>query len=77
MKEKERVEIWGDIVEIRSLVLAIFISSTSTMAAYFLAGQANRTRQLFFGLGGALLGFLLSTLLIKPKRIIIKEGEEK
>ncbi len=35
MNNKEMVEIWGDIVELKALVLAIIISSTTTMGSYF------------------------------------------
>lgn len=69
------VEIWGDVVEIRSLVMSIFISSISTMGAYFLAPSNDKIKELFFGLGGAVLGFVISAILIKPKRIINLEEE--
>ena len=72
---KEMVEIWGDVVEIRLLVMSIFISSISTMGAYFLAPSDDKIKQLFFGLGGAVLGFVISAIFIKPKRIIILEEE--
>lgn len=75
MKTKQMVEIWGDVVEIKSLVICIIVSGISTMGAYFLAPFGDKTKQLFFGLGGALLGFIISTFLTKPKRIIIL-GEE-
>lgn len=71
MKEKENlVEIWGDVVSVKSLVLSIVISIVSTMGMYFLAPSDNRTLGLFFGLAGAVLGFIISTLLFKPKRDI-------
>ncbi|MCF6462544.1 hypothetical protein [Clostridium sp. Cult1] len=76
-KDKLMIEIWGDIVEIKSLVISIIISGTTTMGAYFLAPSNNQTKQLFFGLVGAVLGFAISTLLIKPKRIILLEEETK
>ena len=74
MKDKKQmVEIWGDVVEIKFLVMAIVISGISTMVGYFLASN-DKANQLFLGLGGAVLGFIISTILIKPKRIInIKE----
>lgn len=68
--EKNYIEIWGDVVELRDLVRSILISAVSTMGLYFLAPDGNKTLQLFFGLGGALLGFIISGLLTKPKRII-------
>ena len=73
MKKKEMVEIWGDVVEIKSLLISIIISLESTMGLYFLAPQDDKTQALFFGLAGAVLGFVISTILIKPKRTITKE----
>jgi len=67
---KERIEIWGDIVAVSDLTKSILISAVSTMVCYFLAPAENISLQLFFGLGGAILGFLVCTFLIKPKRII-------
>lgn len=74
--KKQMVEIWGDVVEIRLLVMSIFISGVSTMGAYFLAPSNDKIKQLFFGLAGALLGFTISTIFIKPKRIILLEEEQ-
>ena len=80
MKKKTMVEIWGDVVELRSLILAITISVVSTMGLFALAPD-NSTKQLFFGLIGAVLGFTISAFLIRPKRVIRvekskDEGEE-
>lgn len=80
MKKKTMVEIWGDVVELRSLILAITISVVSTMGLFALAPD-NSTKQLFFGLIGAVLGFTISAFLIRPKRVISvekskDEGEE-
>ncbi len=74
--KKQMVIIWGDVVEIRLLIMSIFISSISTMGAYFLAPSDNKIKQLFFGLVGAVLGFCISAFLIKPKRIIILEDDQ-
>ena len=76
-KKNELVEMWGDTVEIRSLVLSIFISIISTMGLFFLAPKGDTTKQLFFGLFGAVLGFLITAFLIKPKRNIIVEDKHK
>ncbi|HLR21431.1 MAG TPA: hypothetical protein VK087_05445 [Tissierellaceae bacterium] len=76
-KEKEMVEIWGDIVDIKSLILAIVISSILTMGLYFLAPAGDQMIELFLGLGGAVLGFIISSIIIKPKRIIILEKDIK
>ena len=70
MNNKQMVEIWGDIVELKSLIMSIVISSITTMGAYFIAPKGNQTMELFFGLGGAVLGFIISTIFIEPKRDI-------
>lgn len=74
---KQMVEIWGDVVEIKYLVISIFISGVATMGAYFSAPSNDKIKQLFFGLAGAVLGFCISAFLVKPKRIIILEEEIK
>lgn len=70
MNNRQMIEIWGDIVEVKALVFAIFISSATTMGAYFIAPKGKQTMELFFGLGGAVLGFIISTIFIEPKRDI-------
>lgn len=69
------LELWGDLVEIKSLIMSIIISIILTMGAYFMAEANNRLEQLIFGLGGAIVAFIISTFLVKPKRIIIVEEE--
>lgn len=75
-KNKEMVEIWGDVVELKFLVLSIIISAITTMGSYYLAPSGDKTKELFFGLGGAVLGFMICTFIIKPKRIVLEGGEE-
>ena len=68
------VEIWDDVVDIVSLVKSLLITSFFTMGSYFIAPSQHRPSQLLFGLLGAVLGFIISSLLFKPKRhITIKE----
>ena len=75
--ERQMFEVWGDIVEIKPLIISIIISGLATMGAYFMAASNAQTEQLFFGLTGAVLGFILSTILIRPKRIVKVEEETK
>lgn len=76
-KKKEMVEIWGDVVEISSLIISIIISIVSTMGLHLLAPSDDRTMGLFYGLFGAVIGFVISTIIIKPKRnIIIEKNKE-
>lgn len=72
---KVNVEIWEDLVNIKDLVLSLFICSFTTLGGYFLAPN-EPPRPLFYGLAGALIGFLISSIQIKPKRIfreVVKE----
>lgn len=76
-KKKEMVEIWGDVVEIKSLIISIIISIVSTMGLHLLAPRDDRTMGLFYGLFGAVIGFVISAIIIKPKRDIIIEKKNK
>ena len=76
-EKKEMVEIWGDVVEVRSLIISIIISIVSTMGLHLLAPSDDRTLGLFYGLFGAVIGFLISAIIIKPKRDIIIEKKNK
>ncbi|EOL47729.1 hypothetical protein [Enterococcus caccae] len=74
--KKNLIALWGDLVDLKDLVIAIVICSVTTMGSFFLAPAQNTTKQLFFGLGGAVLGFIISTFLIKPKRNVIMEDDD-
>ncbi|WP_071394138.1 hypothetical protein [Bacillus tuaregi] len=75
-KSKENIEVWEDLVSIKDLVRALLIMSLTTMGAYFLAPN-DPPKPLFFGLVGALIGFILTSFIIKPKRILQEvESEE-
>ncbi|MFP4286558.1 MAG: hypothetical protein ACLFRI_02570 [Candidatus Izemoplasmataceae bacterium] len=77
MKKQTFIEIWGDVVEARSLLYSILIITFTTLGAHLLAPAGDRTLGLFFGLGGAVIGFLIVVFFIKPKRIIKDEEEVK
>ncbi len=68
------IEVWEDLVSIKDLFLSILITASSTMIGYFLAHD-QEPLPLFFGLTGALLGFVISSVLFKPKRTINIEDE--
>ncbi len=76
-KRREILEIWGDKVGSKDLVISIFFSLLFTMIGFFLADKDSSSQQLLFGLTGAILAFLLNTFLIKPKRILKEEKNEK
>lgn len=73
MKEKnqpiqeENIEVWADLVNIKDLVLALIITSVFTLGAYFIAPN-EPPKPLYFGLIGSIVGFIISSILIKPKR---------
>ncbi|MFK4566529.1 hypothetical protein [Enterococcus sp. UD-01] len=74
--KKDLIELWGDLVALKDMILAIVICSVTTMGGFFLAPAADTTKQLFFGLGGAVLGFIISTIIIKPKRIVVEKEQD-
>ncbi len=57
--KKIMVEIWGDVVEIKDLLISIAFSSVFTIVSYFLAPSNNKTRELFYGMLGAVIGFII------------------
>lgn len=75
-KSNKNIEVWEDLVSIRDLLLSLFTISLTTMGGYFLAPN-EPPKPLFFGLVGAFIGFILISLLIKPKRLFQEvESEE-
>lgn len=74
MKEKEEniIEIWEDLVKIKDLVKALIICMITTFSGYFLAPN-DSYKPLLFGLVGAIMGFIVSSIIIEPKRKFIQE----
>lgn len=70
------IEVWGDVVDVMSMIKAFGISILCTMGLFFLAPAGNRTMQLLLGLGGACLGFIINALLFKPKRHVTMEDQD-
>ncbi|MDO4604664.1 MAG: hypothetical protein Q4B23_01660 [Helcococcus sp.] len=66
--KKDKVVLWGDVVSLKDLIISIFISVVSTMGMFFLAEKDNTSMQLFMGLFGAVIGFVITSILFKPKR---------
>ncbi|MDS9473199.1 hypothetical protein [Sporosarcina pasteurii] len=74
--EKENIEVWEDLVHIKDLLLALLICSVTTLSGYFIA-PSEPPKPLFFGLFGALIGFLITSIIIQPKRTFNGTKEEK
>ncbi len=47
------------------------------MVGYFVAPSGDTTRQLFYGLGGAVSAMVINTVMIKPKRDIKKNNTQE
>lgn len=74
MKENEEynIEIWEDFVNIKDLVKALIICIITTFSGYFLAPN-DSYKPLLFGLVGSIIGFIVSSFIIKPKRKFMLE----
>lgn len=71
----ENIEVWEDLVKIKSLVWSLLICSSTTLGGYFIAPNES-PKPLFFGLTGAIIGFIICSLFVKPKRTIHEIQEE-
>lgn len=72
---KKNIEVWEDLVSIKDLVLSLIICSATVLGGYFLAPN-KPPKPLLLGLSGALIGFVICTILIKPKRIFLETTQE-
>ncbi|MFD2759982.1 hypothetical protein [Lentibacillus juripiscarius] len=67
MPETENnIEVWEDLVSIRDLAISLIICSGTSLGGYLLAPGGQEP--LIFGLVGAVAGFIVSAILVKPKR---------
>ncbi len=73
---KENIEVWEDLVSIKDLVKSLLICTVTTLGAYFIAPN-EPPKPLFFGLIGAFAGFVICSLIIKPKRSFTNTHMEK
>jgi hypothetical protein len=65
--DEQYVEIWGDRVSMRDLVVALAACAAATVAAVVL-GRVLGQSEFFWGLGGAVVGFAAAVALVRPKR---------
>lgn len=75
-EDKGYVEVWGDNVSMKDLLLSMFICIVFSLGGYMIAPN-KEPQPLIFGLIGGVLGFVISSIIIKPKRKITKDGEDK
>jgi len=66
-EEKSNIEIWEDYVRIKDLVICLIICGVTTLGGYLIAPN-EPPRPLIYGLIGAVLGFAISSIIIRPKR---------
>lgn len=74
-KKTGMIEIWEDVVSLKELILSLLICLFTSFAGYYLA-PIKEPWPLLLGLLGAILGFIISSAVIKPKRILIQESED-
>ncbi|SCN22730.1 hypothetical protein N3C_0923 [Clostridium sp. N3C] len=72
---ERNIEVWEDLVYIKDLILALVICSTTALGGYFIAPK-GQSKPLLFGISGAIIGFVICALLIKPKRILVEDSKE-
>ncbi|WP_099159637.1 hypothetical protein [Virgibacillus ndiopensis] len=75
-ENKNYVDIWGDNVKIKDLGISMLLCIAFALGGFILApGEAPQP--LITGLVGGVIGFIISSIIIKPKRNITKmEGDE-
>lgn len=74
--KKTLIKIWGDVVDTKDLIFSILIISLTMIIGYIIAPASDTIPlDLLFGLGGAVIGFIITVFIFKPKRVITKEEE--
>ncbi|QKY70256.1 hypothetical protein [Lentibacillus sp. CBA3610] len=74
-KQQSFFDIWGDNVNLKDLLIAMAICIVTTLGGFIVA-PGDDPQPLIFGLVGGVLGFIISTIIIKPKRVIEDMEEE-
>ncbi len=69
-------EVWGDYVNFKELLYSLAICTAGALGGYIIAPDTP-PKPLFFGLAGVLIGFIICTIVFKPKRnLIYEEGND-
>ncbi|UJL46846.1 hypothetical protein KFZ58_02525 [Virgibacillus sp. NKC19-16] len=71
----KNIEVWEDLVNIKDLLLSMVICSALALGGYLIAPN-EPPRPLIYGLVGVVIGFIISSIIIKPKRTLRFEDEE-
>lgn len=75
-EKRNLVDIWGDNVSVKDLGIAMGLCILFALGGYLIApGEAPQP--LIFGILGGVIGFIISSFIIKPKRTISESREEE
>ncbi|MEI3604400.1 hypothetical protein SPD48_01730 [Pseudogracilibacillus sp. SE30717A] len=75
-ENKNYVEVWEDNVKVKDLLISMLLCIGLSLGGYIIApGEAPQP--LIFGLSGGVIGFIISSIIIKPKRKIIQLEEDE
>ncbi|GGJ88993.1 hypothetical protein GCM10007063_09530 [Lentibacillus kapialis] len=72
--KKENIEVWEDLVHIKDLTISLAICSVTSLGGYLIAPDSQQP--LIYGLIGAVSGFIISTIIVTPKRNFSYTDEE-
>lgn len=73
--EGNYVNIWGDHVNIRDLGISMTLCVILSLVGFMWA--PGDIEPLITGLAGGIVGFMISSIIIRPKRNIIEIGKEE
>lgn len=86
MSSGHLAEVWGDVVDLRHLRLAVLIGAALSLAAYFgaveafqaLGGDApvNKAYAMLVGLAGCIASCAVCARLFPPKRVLLEAGND-
>lgn len=68
----ELIEVWGDSISLRDLLISLVITAIPIVIACAIA-VSQGADILFWGMGGAVIGFVASVLIVRPKRDVYIE----
>lgn len=66
---KRYIEVWSDLVSTKDLTVSLLICCATTIAALLVA-LAIHSSEFFWGLGGAVVGFVIAAVVVTPKRVV-------